>query len=500
MAVVDCAIAVGSAVGLEGGAALIGGGAIMGAGAGALYSGITGDGNILNSALNGALLGGGAGALGAAAGLGATAEAGATAGALAPTGGAAVTGGVAPVATYDAGLAATSAAPAVAPAATILPEVSGGAAVTGGLTPAEIAAGEGTQGIGANLAGTAGGNIPATPSFWDSSMGTAAKWGAGLLAANAIMSGDKKKYGTYNQSQVTTNPLPYTSNYGTYQPLDTSVMRPMGAPAGYTGTPYGSPGYTGSKVGYAAGGIADANPMQNPSVGSVEQMSRDNALGQNQMFPQANINSPAFASATNTPMGSNMIAAAGDTNVDPYTGAERFAGGGLLERAALMPVAQLQAAANNPGQTLLGANTPFETQMWNGVMGTNYTPTTNMWGTPTDAAVQGNVSAHRPTYAGGGIAGAPNLGSYAAGGNPRLLKGPGDGMSDNIPATIGGHQPARLADGEFVVPADVVSHLGNGSTDAGANKLHSMMDKVRKARTGTKKQGKQIKADKFVPK
>lgn len=93
-----------------------------------------------------------------------------------------------------------------------------------------------------------------------------------------------------------------------------------------------------------------------------------------------------------------------------------------------------------------------------------------------------------------------SLGGYAAGGNPRLLKGPGDGMSDNIPATINGRQPARLADGEFVVPADVVSHLGNGSTDAGAKQLHSMMDKVRKARTGNPKQGKEINPKKYMPK
>ena len=93
-----------------------------------------------------------------------------------------------------------------------------------------------------------------------------------------------------------------------------------------------------------------------------------------------------------------------------------------------------------------------------------------------------------------------SLGGYAAGGNPRLLKGPGDGMSDDIPATINARQPARLADGEFVVPADVVSHLGNGSTDAGAKKLHEMMTKVRKERTGNPKQGKQINPNKFVPK
>jgi len=93
-----------------------------------------------------------------------------------------------------------------------------------------------------------------------------------------------------------------------------------------------------------------------------------------------------------------------------------------------------------------------------------------------------------------------SLGGYAAGGNPRLLKGPGDGMSDNIPATINGRQPARLADGEFVIPADVVSHLGNGSTDAGAKILHKMMTQVRKERTGNPKQGKQINPNKFVPK
>jgi len=97
-------------------------------------------------------------------------------------------------------------------------------------------------------------------------------------------------------------------------------------------------------------------------------------------------------------------------------------------------------------------------------------------------------------YAAGGMT---SLGGYSDGG--RMLKGPGDGMSDSIPGVIGSKQPARLADGEFVVPADVVSHLGNGSTDAGAKRLYAMMDKVRKARTGNKKQGKQIKAEKYLP-
>lgn len=81
----------------------------------------------------------------------------------------------------------------------------------------------------------------------------------------------------------------------------------------------------------------------------------------------------------------------------------------------------------------------------------------------------------------------------------RYLKGNGDGMSDDIPATINGKQPARLADGEFVVPADVVSHLGNGSSDAGAKRLYAMMDKVRVARTGKKKQAPAVKTDKYMP-
>lgn len=81
----------------------------------------------------------------------------------------------------------------------------------------------------------------------------------------------------------------------------------------------------------------------------------------------------------------------------------------------------------------------------------------------------------------------------------RYLQGETDGMADKIPAKIGQDQPAALSHGEFVIPADVVSHLGNGNSDAGAKKLYSMMDKIRTARTGTKKQGKEINPDKFMP-
>jgi hypothetical protein len=119
---------------------------------------------------------------------------------------------------------------------------------------------------------------------------------------------------------------------------------------------------------------------------------------------------------------------------------------------------------------------------------------------PPGAKTEASASSLDPENAASGGIMHSSLGGYAAGGNPRLLRGPGDGMSDNIPATISGRQPARLADGEFVIPADVVSHLGNGSTEAGAKQLHAMMDKVRKARTGNPKQGKNIKPQKYMPK
>jgi hypothetical protein len=92
---------------------------------------------------------------------------------------------------------------------------------------------------------------------------------------------------------------------------------------------------------------------------------------------------------------------------------------------------------------------------------------------------------------------AGGLGSYSDGG--QMLKGPGDGMSDDIPASIGDEQPARLADGEFVVPADVVSGIGNGSTDAGAEALYAMLDRVRKARTGRTEQAPEIDAQRMMP-
>jgi hypothetical protein len=113
----------------------------------------------------------------------------------------------------------------------------------------------------------------------------------------------------------------------------------------------------------------------------------------------------------------------------------------------------------------------------------------------------GSMGGYSGYAAGGNVGGGiSHLGDYSDGG--RLLKGPGDGVSDSIPASIGNRQPARLADGEFVVPARIVSEIGNGSTEAGARKLYAMMDRVQKARRKTVGKGqvaRNTKAEKLLP-
>lgn len=125
---------------------------------------------------------------------------------------------------------------------------------------------------------------------------------------------------------------------------------------------------------------------------------------------------------------------------------------------------------------------------------TQYVPRGQGNALQTDAAAIAALNAANPArevkMAAGGIA------ELSKG---RYLGGVTDGMADKVPARIDGKQEARLSDGEFVVPADVVSHLGNGNSDAGAKALFAMMDRVRKVRTGSKKQGKKINARKMLP-
>ena len=130
---------------------------------------------------------------------------------------------------------------------------------------------------------------------------------------------------------------------------------------------------------------------------------------------------------------------------------------------------------NNPGVTVaeLAAALGVDADLLNSHLLANATVNT-----------EGNAQGGMIGKAHGGLASGSPQGMY--------FGGPTDGMADNIPATIDGNEPAMLSDGEFVVPADVVSHLGNGNSDAGAQQLFGMMDRVRQARTGTTSQGREI--------
>jgi len=159
---------------------------------------------------------------------------------------------------------------------------------------------------------------------------------------------------------------------------------------------------------------------------------------------------------------------------------------------AAIPAAAATTAPRRPGSG--GIN--YFTDM-------KYTPTV-VQAAPTGDVVPKNATQFLPEVkvaAGGGMmsSGISTLGGYSDGG--RLLKGPGDGVSDSIPATIGSKQPARLADGEFVIPARIVSEIGNGSTEAGAKKLYAMMDRIQGARKKSiKNVAANTKADKYLPK
>ena len=166
-----------------------------------------------------------------------------------------------------------------------------------------------------------------------------------------------------------------------------------------------------------------------------------------------------------------------------------YAGGGPVEA-----MSNANAIGANTGYPMANVNkpayaTPYQTpQSQNVVQGSADTGVNSMTGEMNEFARGGLSSA------------ASHLGDYSDGG--RLLKGPGDGVSDSIPATIGNKRPARLADGEFVVPARIVSELGNGSTEAGARKLYAMLDRVQSARKksiGKGKVAKNSRADNLLP-
>jgi hypothetical protein len=168
--------------------------------------------------------------------------------------------------------------------------------------------------------------------------------------------------------------------------------------------------------------------------------------------------------------------AKGDASVMP---AMREQAKGLAALNAANPVRQLRTSAPTPESE---EETPDTT--------TYRAPARVIEDRPVMEPLEG-LAGFKARYAAGGLASLPGKGYY--------LGGPTDGMADQVPAQIDGRQPAALSDGEFVIPADVVSHLGNGNSDAGAKQLYGMMDRVRQERTGTTKQGKQINPATFMP-
>jgi hypothetical protein len=186
------------------------------------------------------------------------------------------------------------------------------------------------------------------------------------------------------------------------------------------------------------------------------------------------------------------------------TGRQYFTDPRFVKQGDAAGLAAAQAAAGAQAQGILAAApvaaapvaNPYAGKMpinWNPAETATKTGTTAETTTPPAglAAVPTQEQLMDPNFklgmASGGIA------------SGRYLRGETDGMADKIPSSIDGDQPAALSHGEFVIPADVVSHLGNGNSDAGADKLYQMMDRIRQARTGTKKQGKKINPDNFMP-
>lgn len=448
---------------------------------------------------------------------------GLTAGAFAPS---------TAVQTQVPALTAAANAPAVIPGADTLASTITTPTVTSGAQPITNTFAYNASGemVPANYPASVTGatNLPTTPA-----PAADKSWWASLSPKEQLMTGiggigGLSLLGSLNQPKIQTPP-------------STSYIRPY--TYSQTRNPnYGQPGQSYYNQSYTPLPTYQAAQGGLMSIGGgvVEKMSEVNA-GQG-TYPGAFLDHASYATPSQMPTSAEVVRSDYDVNTNPYTGdIKRMADGGitspdyftnlynqqvatqpsayiptsqgvqdynkiLTDRAAeeylrnpmpsaMIPASQRQAYIQQPQSGLMAASA--------GLPQYTYDATTRRYvPVAPQAPVEQQPVAAAPNpmdaYSGGKAGGLMpyDLGSYSDGG--RLLKGPGDGMSDNIPASIGDKQPARLADGEFVVPADVVSHLGNGSTDAGAKKLYAMMDKVRTARVGTKKQGKEIKAEKYL--
>ena len=374
-------------------------------------------------------------------------------------------------------------------------------------------------------------NVPTTPAVDQAAASKAYYENAATQASNELNRGIAQKVG----EQYTAGGDPLTSgfdkamNYAQKNPLTTASG--LYALSKFTDNkPSGGEKYAGSSFRHE-----DFNaPMMNPLLyganggimssyadgGPVEQMSNMNAIGGNEMYPMANIPRLEYANPVQQrPVSENIMTMGGDTPTDPYTGQLKFAKGGTTDDDNGMSRFRRQLAKQEAEREALGESLYSHARAKVEDRGIVSRPLSESSTDPYSASINRMKKAHQVAgikmqempklnmpesfsvteAAGGGIM-RGDLGGYSDGG--RLLKGPGDGVSDSIPAVIGNKQPARLADGEFVVPARIVSELGNGSTEAGARKLYAMMERIQKGRKKSVGKGKvavNSKADKHLP-
>jgi hypothetical protein len=458
-------------------------GAAVGATAGGAGAAIQG-GDPLKGALTGGAMGAVGGGLGAGFGAASGTAAGGTSGTVAGTG-----SGIGAGAGAGAGSGATF--------GSLGAGTGSGFGISAGAAPGAIG-GAGTGGIAGGTAGSslgAGSSIlagSANPALYGSSMGAlgsgTAATGAGVGAGTSMVSPSTMSLASSAGPGNFTGFAPALSNTG---------LATIGGSSALSGAmqaerdQFGVPGeeeyknsfdiskFKRSEPTYAPGSVyvpeyrdyrtaAEGGIMQAyQSGGPVERMSMMNTAmnPQGGLYPQGMIDKTQYATPTQRPVSSELV-----DDVPAYERSNPM----LMNEGG---IAQILESAKNQG---------LSPDMYQNIYGRGNKIIEMQKALKEGRMVNGMAS--------GGIS---SLGGYSDGG--RMLKGPGDGMSDSIPGVIGGRQPARLADGEFVVPADVVSHLGNGSTDAGAKRLYGMMDKVRKARTGKKKQAPAVKADKYMP-
>lgn len=434
-------------------------GAAVGATAGGAGAAIQG-----GDPLKGALTGGAMGAVGGGLGAGFGAAGGTAAGGASGT----AAGGTSGVVAGSTGSAVGSLSPTVtslaAPTAgtfgSFSPAITSGigaAAPTGGAIGALAAPTSGIASLavptGSALAGTGAGTIGGTGGALAGNFTGMApalsNTGLGVIGGTSLLGGmmqaERNRFGVPGEEE-------YVSSF---DPSKFRRSEPTYAPEGIYRPEYKD--YTTA----AEGGI-----MRLANGGPVERMSQMNTAmnPQGGLYPQGMIDKTQYATPTQRPVSAELMM---DAPAYERSSPMLMAEGGV---AGILEAAKAQGLTLDAYQNIYGrGNAIIEMEK---------------------ALKEGKMV----NLANGGIS---SLGGYSDGG--RMLKGPGDGMSDSIPGVIANKQPARLADGEFVVPADVVSHLGNGSTDAGAKQLYKMMDKVRKARTGKKAQGKQINPNRYMP-